>query len=172
MDNPEKYRRGNQQWTIQRTLQHIQSTQDEEKQNKDTCNTIFVETQITQIRRKSSYKQQRGKYEQNIGVMWTSYRTSQPGTQNVKTHTRTATATIKMSITSNLHELKVFNGQFLTRFHRLNKLTYGETQQWKNSQLRSSTFFFFVFFYSIIFGAIVFSLLRQLISLVSSNCSC
>ena len=31
----------------------------------------------------------RGKDEPNIGFMWKSYRTSQHGTQNVKTHNRT-----------------------------------------------------------------------------------
>jgi hypothetical protein len=61
-------------------------------------NTLRKQTQITQItqtRHQPSYKQHRGKDEPNMVFM----RTSQHGTQNVKTHNKTTQKAKKMSYT-------------------------------------------------------------------------
>ena len=79
-----------------------QGTQDEENQSKNTTQyvlniTMRKQTQRTYIRHEPSYKQLEVKTKRTQFFM--RKRTSQQGTQNVKTHNRTTQKTKKMSNT-------------------------------------------------------------------------
>ena len=96
MDNPEKIA--------------TQNTKHEEKHN-----TMFVGHHYTPTHTNNVYKTTGGNDEPNIVFMQKSQRTSQHGTQNVKTHNRTTRKIKKMGNTDPTKKRHYgFNDSFLT----------------------------------------------------------
>ena len=92
--NVRENRRGYQEWTIHRNWQHrVHKTKEEDKQNKNTTQYVVDTTLETDINNENKswalLQTTGGKDEPNIVFMWKSWRTSQHGTKNVKTHNRT-----------------------------------------------------------------------------------